>query len=152
MKTSSIHQYTTRAALFSVLVGSAFALLAGCSSEPETHVVSAPPPGTTVAVAANPAPVQMVAPATTTTLANGTVILTQAPPVSTQPQVIVARPPRPSSDHIWIDGYWTWRDDRYEWVNAHWEAPPSSGSEWITPRWEQRSDGNYNFIEGHWSS
>lgn len=110
-------------------------------------MVSAPPPGSVVASSGQPVQV-VVAPTQT---ANGTVVLTQAPPVATQPQVIIARPARPSSDSVWIDGHWTWQDERYEWVNAHWETPPSSSTAWVPPHWEQRSDGNYVFYEGHWN-
>ena len=110
-------------------------LLTGCSSEPDSHVVSAPPP---------PAPTQQVI--TTAAPAGNTIVVTQAPP-ALQQEVVLAQP---SSQHVWIAGYWTWRNSRYEWMAGHWELPPSSGSVWIAPRWEQQGNA-YRFYEGYWN-
>jgi WXXGXW repeat (2 copies) len=132
------------------------ALFAGCASEPESHVVSAPPPSVAVAPVATTTAVAPVAtvPAqvvvTQTPGPNGTIVLNQALPVA--PQVVVARPDRPSHDHVWVEGHWTFRDTHYEWINGHWEVPPERGDVWVQPHTEQRSDGNYNFVEGHWSA
>lgn len=136
------------------LVCTGAALLTGCGSYPEEHVVSAPPP----AVVTQPTTQQVVVSqpgvaatvVTATPLANGTIIVTQAPPVAQQ-AVVEARPARPSSSHVWIDGYWTWRNSRYEWIGAHWQEAPYSNARWVSPRWEQRSDGNYTFYEGYWN-
>ncbi len=86
---------------------------------------------------------------TTTGPANpavNTIIVTQAPP-ALQQEVVLARP---SADHVWIAGYWTWRDNRYEWMAGHWELPPSSSATWVSPRWEQEGNA-YRFYEGHWN-
>ncbi len=128
--------------LFPVVLG-ALALLAGCSSEPESHVVSAPPPPAPQVVVTQPAQAVAVAPAAQP----GTIIVTQAPPAVQQEMM----PAQPSSEHKWIAGYWTWRDNRYEWVSGHWEVPPSSGAVWVAPRWERLSDGSYRFYEGYWN-
>jgi hypothetical protein len=78
--------------------------------------------------------------------ATSTIVVTQAPP-ALQPEAVLAQP---SSRHVWLAGYWTWRDDRYEWRAGHWEMPPGSSSTWVAPRWEQ--DGNsYRFYEGYWN-
>ena len=74
-----------------------------------------------------------------------TIIVTQAPP-ALQQEVVLAQP---SSQHVWIAGYWTWRNDRYEWMAGHWELPPNSGSVWVGPRWEQEGNA-YRFYEGYW--
>jgi hypothetical protein len=56
----------------------------------------------------------------------------------------------PSPKDVWLAGYWTWRDARYQWMTAHWELPPSSGAVWVAPRCEQQ--GNvYKFTEGYWN-
>lgn len=57
---------------------------------------------------------------------------------------------RPTSEHVWVPGYWTWRNNRYEWMAGHWEIPPRTGSVWVAPRWERLSDGSYRFYEGYW--
>jgi hypothetical protein len=74
-----------------------------------------------------------------------TTIVTEAPPVP-QSEVVLAQP---SPKHMWLAGYWTWRDARYEWMAGHWELPPSSRSVWVLPRWEQQGNA-YRFYEGYW--
>ena len=124
------------------LISGGLAFFAGCASEPDSHVVSAPPPP-------NPTTQQVIVtqPAQSAVqTANGTIIVTQAPPTPQQ-EVVLAQP---SSDHKWVPGYWTWRNSRYEWMAGHWEVPPSSSSVWVAPRWERRTDGSYQFYEGYW--
>lgn len=139
--------------------------LSGCSTEPESHVVSAPPPEgptravTTTTVTSAPVvanPTVVVAnngygtPAYVTTAspapAVSTTIVTQAPPAMQQ-EVVLAQP---TSQHVWLAGFWTWRNDRYEWMAGHWELPPNSGSVWVSPRWEQQGNA-YRFYEGYWN-
>ncbi len=132
----------------------ALGLLVGCVTEPDSHVVSAPPPpaptsavmvttttATPAVVVANPAYVTT----STATPAVSTIIVTQAPPAMQQ-EVVLAQP---SSQHVWVAGYWTWRNERYEWMAGHWELPPNSGSVWVTPRWEREGNA-YKFYEGYW--
>lgn len=133
------------------------ALLGGCASETDSHLVSAPPPpAPTIPAGTVPVsqPVAVTQPAqvVVTQPANGapavtSYVVTQAPPAP-QPE---AMPPRPSSAHIWIAGYWTWQNARYAWMAGHWEVPPSTSAVWVNPRWEPES-GAFRFYEGHWSS
>ena len=134
-------------AVLSVMSGG-MALLAGCGSYPESHVVSAPPPPApqTQLVVVQQQPTQLVVSGTAQT-ATGTIIVMQAPP-AVQQEVVLARP---SSDHKWVAGFWTWRNNRYEWMAGHWELPPNSGAAWVSPRWERTSDGSYRFYEGYWN-
>lgn len=128
------------------LVIGGLALLAGCASEPQSHVVSAPPPPapqTQVVVQ----PVQQAPVVTAQPTASGTIVVTQQPPAM-QSEMVTAQP---TSDHKWIPGFWTWRNERYEWVAGHWELPPSRDSVWIAPRWERTSSGGYRFYEGYWN-
>lgn len=134
---------TKRAVQLSLISGG-LALLAGCGSYPESHVVSAPPPPapqTTQVVVTQP---QATVPVQTAT---GTVVVTQAPPAM-QTETITAQP---TSDHKWIPGYWTWRNSRYEWISGHWELPPYRNSVWVAPRWERTDSGGYRFFEGYWN-
>lgn len=122
--------------------GAIASLLTGCATEPESHVVSAPPPGVATATA-TPAPTVYTAPAATS--GTNMIVVTQTPPAPQQ-EVVSARP---SADHVWVGGYWTWRSNRYEWVAGHWVVPPQPGVTWIPPRWEPEG-GAYRFYEGYW--
>lgn len=144
MNTQSFPQFRTgRAAPVAAALG-AVLMLAGCASDPDAYVVSSPPPQTVI-VQQQP---QVIAATPTTT---GTIVVTQAPPAAPQQEVVMARTARPSSDHVWIEGHWTVRNGRYEWIPGAWERPPRSGSTWIAPRWERRSDGSYVFYESYWN-
>lgn len=136
-----------RLAAVSVMSGG-MALLAGCGSYPESHVVSAPPPAAPQLIASPSTPAAQVVVTGTVATANGsTIVVVQAPPAAQQ-EVVVARP---SDRHLWVPGYWTWRNERYEWMAGHWEVPPTSGANWMTARWERTSDGRYRFYEGYWN-
>jgi len=144
MKTQMFTPNLYRASVASapvLMVSGLIALLAGCASEPESHVVSSPPPGTPTVTTTTTTPAVVTAQPNT----QSTIVVTQAPPAAQQEVV----PPRPSSDYVWVAGYWTWRNDRYEWVAGHWEIPPRSGASWVPPRWEPEN-GQYRFYEGYW--
>lgn len=143
MNTLSPAPHMSRAAnsLLSLLAAAGLAALAGgCASEPESHVVSSPPPGA-------PVMAQGQAPAVYSSVPGqpNTIVVTQAPPAP-QTEMVTARP---SSDHVWVGGYWTWRNNRYEWIPGHWVIPPRSGATWVPPRWEAEG-GAYRFYEGRW--
>jgi hypothetical protein len=143
-----------------LISSSVLALMAGCASGPESHVLSAPPPA-----APNVAPATVVTSAvpmttttqTTQTTPTGTVVTTQTQPANTvyvnqappalQPELILAQP---SSSHSWVAGYWTWRSNQYQWMAGHWEVPPYANAKWIAPRW-QTENSAYRFYEGYWN-
>lgn len=130
-----------------VLCG-ALALLGGCASEPESHRLSGPPPPepTTTVVTQQAQPVPVVVTNIPSNTGVTTIYVTQAPPAMQQ-EVIIARP---STSHVWVPGYWTWRNQRYEWMAGHWGLPPRSNATWVAPRWE-REDNSYRFYEGYWN-
>ena len=97
-------------------------------------------PVTTTQPTAVAVPVANAAPGTA-------VVVMQAPPPAPPPEAVTARP---SSDHVWIPGYYTWRNNRYEWMAGHWEVPPYASAKWMTPRWQTES-GAYRFYEGYWN-
>jgi hypothetical protein len=70
------------------------------------------------------------------------------PPPPPRREVVVERG-RPSGDHVWIKGYWMWREGRHVWIDGHWERPPHRGAVWVEPRWEHHPEG-YIFIAGTW--
>ena len=135
---------------------SALGFFAGCASEPESHLVTAPPPPAPTATATAAQPVYVSQPqqvvvsqpqqATVVSAGGNSYIVTQAPPAP-QPEAV---PERPSSQHVWVGGYWTWQNNRYAWMAGHWEVPPHSGATWVNPRW-QPENGAIRFYEGYWS-
>ena len=140
--------HTLRQIAAAAVLTGGMALLAGCGSYPESHVVSAPPPPAPQLVASPSQPTQQVVVTGAVQTANGgTIIVVQAPPAPQQ-EVVVAKP---SNAHAWVPGYWTWRNERYEWMAGHWEVPPSSSAVWVTARWERTSDGRFRFYEGYWN-
>jgi hypothetical protein len=74
-----------------------------------------------------------------------TVVIEMAPPPPREEIIVV----RPSADHVWVRGYWAWRDHRHIWVAGRWVRPPRRNAVWVEPRWEHREHG-YVFIEGRW--
>lgn len=147
MKTSSpVHSSRGYARLLApvLAVCGLAAFIGGCASEPESHVVSSPPPGPPVVAQPAQQPTIIAQPVASPNGQN-TVVVTQAPP-AVQSEAV---PARPSSEHVWVPGYWTWRNSRYEWVAGRWTVPPRSGVTWIPPRWEQEG-GAYRYYEGYW--
>lgn len=123
-----------------MLVGVGIATLAvtGCGRRP---IVVQAPPATVI-----PQPV--------------TAHVVTTAPTAPQPQVVVMReapppprhepmPPPPASDHVWIPGYWAFRNGQQMWVAGHWETPPHPGARWVSPRWDRQGDG-YVFVQGYW--
>jgi hypothetical protein len=140
------------------------ALFSGCSSEPDSHLVSAPPPvapntpvSTTMTTTTTSAPVVVANPAYVTanpayvTTTNGvpvtnTIVVTQAPP-ALQREVVLAQP---SPQYVWIAGFWTWRNNQYQWMAGQWVLPPNGSTVWTGPRWAPEGNA-YRFYEGYWN-
>ena len=129
-------------------------LLAGCATESNSHMVSAPPPSAPTSpqqvLVTQQQPQQVIVtqqPQQIVTANGASYVVMQAPPAPQPPQAI---PARPSAQHVWIDGYWTWQNNRYEWMAGHWEVPPSNSAKWEYPRYVSES-GAYRFYEGRWN-
>lgn len=61
---------------------------------------------------------------------------------------VVARPPRPFSDAVWTEGYWTWNGNGFVWVDGTWmHAIP--GRRWVPWRWDYQH-GHWTLIPGGW--
>ncbi len=146
-----------------VICTGAIGLLAGCASYPESHVVSAPPPPPPAAqpqqatVYTVPAANQPPATHTVTQTQSGTTVAYPSP-VGASSIVVMQAPPqaqqevpsaRPSRDHVWIPGYWSWRTDRYEWMAGHWQVPSRFGAVWVPPRWQPEGT-SWRYYEGYW--
>jgi hypothetical protein len=69
----------------------------------------------------------------------------QAPPALQQE----VPTPRPSSSHTWVPGFWTWKNNQYQWMAGHWQIPPRTGAVWVPPRWAPEGN-SWRFYEGYW--
>jgi hypothetical protein len=63
--------------------------------------------------------------------------------------VIVTRPPRPSSVHIWIDGHFIVSAGKWVWIEGRWERPPRRGVVWVGPH-TRRKGPCWGWTPGHW--
>jgi len=125
-------------------------IFCGCQTEPVSHHVASPPPPAPLGRQATTPPPGAGAgsnsPAFSPASASeSAIVVTQVPRFPQQE----ARPPAPSYRQVWLDGYWTWREDGYAWIAGHWEKPPGNSTLWIRPRWV-RTGGSFRFYEGHW--
>jgi hypothetical protein len=68
--------------------------------------------GHTTREVVTPVPVATAAPATV-------IVASNTPPPAPRVEV---RPPAPSADYVWQNGYWTLVNGQYQWVPGHWEG------------------------------
>ena|SRR5688500_11448965 len=135
----------------------AIGFLAGCASEPSSVLVTAPPPPPPTVPPAQvysaPAPAvvhsqpaqQATAVSVPSPVGGSSIVVMQAPPAAQQETPTQ----RPSANHVWVPGFWTWRNNQYQWMAGHWEVPPRVGAVWIPPRWQQEG-ASWRFFEGYW--
>ncbi len=72
--------------------------------------------------------------------------------------VVTKRPPspkrevrarRPSSRHVWVGGYWSWRSNKHVWVGGKWVVPPRHGGKWVAGHWKKHG-GGWVWVIGRW--
>lgn len=72
--------------------------------------------------------------------------------VNAPPEAIDELPPdqKPEGDSVWIPGYWSWDDERndYLWVSGIWRAAPP-GFTWM-PGYFRDLGGRYQWVSGMW--
>ena len=58
-------------------------------------------------------------------------------------------PARPSDDHVYVDGQWSWQTRRWVWVPGGWVVPPPGAfyAEWKVQRLQ---NGALAYYQGHW--
>lgn len=58
---------------------------------------------------------------------------------------------RPSLLHVWVPGYWHWRDERrgWGWIGGSWVLPPHPRAIWVGSRCERRGSAWF-YTRGHW--
>lgn len=73
-----------------------------------------------------------------------TVVLQTAPPAPIYEAV-----PAPREGYIWTPGHYVWQNGRYVWMGGQWMAS-RPGFAWQAAHWEQRGDGSWVLVSGHW--
>ena len=59
-------------------------------------------------------------------------------------------PDAPSTDYVWVPGYWYWSGAGYVWVAGRYATPPSAGHIYVRSGWVV-VDGRYRFVRGYWA-
>jgi len=62
---------------------------------------------------------------------------------------VVERPPQPTTNHVWIDGEWAWKNGGYVWVPGYWTVPERDHV-WIRGHWAHKPDGSSYWENGFW--
>ena len=78
-------------------------------------------------------------------ITHGPVIVHRTPPPPQTEVITVAPSPR----HVWVPGYWTWRDDDWVWQSGYWESRPSPEARWVPGQWIATSNG-WRWQDGEW--
>jgi len=57
---------------------------------------------------------------------------------------------KPEGDVVWISGYWSWDDERqdYIWISGIWRDPPP-GMTWVPGYWGE-VQGGFQWTSGYW--
>jgi hypothetical protein len=76
---------------------------------------------------------------------SGTVSPTATPP----PLPAEDQPPLAQDGLLWTPGYWSWREQRYIWIQGAWMRPPQVGALW-TPAYWGSAGAVFVFHSGHW--
>ncbi|HZZ56371.1 MAG TPA: hypothetical protein VFE31_00975 [Opitutaceae bacterium] len=74
-------------------------------------------------------------------------VVTNAPPPDLIEQVYAA----PSASYSWVGGYWWWcAHKEWIWAPGYFSRVPRPRDRWISARWEERDEGGWRFVPGHW--
>jgi hypothetical protein len=71
--------------------------------------------------------------------------------VATEPAYVeYTRPPRPSTNHIWVDDNYEYSRQNHAYVqkNGYWKKP-GNNSAYIPGHWQSSPRGQY-WVQGHW--
>jgi YXWGXW repeat-containing protein len=60
------------------------------------------------------------------------------------------RPAAPSSNHVWVTGYWTHCYNGWVWVGGCYALRPRLQAVWVAGYWERHPRG-WVWIHGHWA-
>ena len=78
---------------------------------------------------------------------NAQVVVVKKP---VKPRVVVVKPAKPGSKHVWVEGHWKWnkRVKVYVWKKGYW-VKRKPNHVWIAGRWKRAPKGHV-WIPGHW--
>lgn len=83
----------------------------------------------------------------------GTVIIQSGPSLQygnlpPPPEPRMQHRPSARRGHVWVEGHWEWRGNRYRWVDGYW-LQVRRGYDYRQPNWVQ-SNGQWHFESGGW--
>jgi len=56
------------------------------------------------------------------------------------------RPPPSRHGEVWVEPYWGWTGNQWEWIDGHWDLPPQPGAIWVAPQWDGQG-----WVPGYWT-
>jgi hypothetical protein len=59
-------------------------------------------------------------------------------------------PEQPSPDHVWVTGYWWWKNRTYMWVPGYWALPPQKNYVYVSGYWGYRGN-RWVYVRGGWA-
>ncbi|MDD4891704.1 MAG: hypothetical protein PHU85_17435 [Phycisphaerae bacterium] len=76
------------------------------------------------------------------------IVVEKAPP----PMIVERIPSRPSPNHVWIEGYYSWDNGhhRHTWVKGHYAECPKPNARWTPDTWVKTQRG-WKYEPGHWN-
>jgi hypothetical protein len=77
--------------------------------------------------------------------APGDVVISAQPP----PPRHEVRTVAPSSEHMWVEGNWIYRDGRWVWMPGEWRVRPSPTATYVPGYWKHTNKG-YVYTPGFW--
>ncbi|MDJ0761866.1 MAG: hypothetical protein QNJ97_02665 [Myxococcota bacterium] len=71
------------------------------------------------------------------------------PPPPVKQEVI---PQSPSSNYVWVPGYWDWNevDNQWIWEDGRWAVPPQPGYVWQPSSYQDQGQGDWIYTPGQW--
>lgn len=75
-------------------------------------------------------------------------IVPKRPPNPVEEQPPDVKPP--GDNAIWIPGYWSWEDERKDfiWISGVWRVPPPA-NRWVPGYWQEGQEG-WRWVSGYW--
>ncbi len=72
---------------------------------------------------------------------------TEAPPCQPMDD---DRPAQPSTNYVWVTGYWWWTNRVYQWVPGYWALPPQTSYVYVSGYWVNKNNA-WVYVRGGWA-